>query len=139
MIWVVLVKGRPRGLASAPNHLVVVVMEVFELELVLTVGLIRVVVLDIVLEVVQLEARGDSCRLLLRKGCPGYLAHVIDTQVNGLRLEDIPVVQEFPDVFLEDLPRLPSHREIEFTIELFSRTNPISQAPYRMTPAELRN
>lgn len=75
---------------------------------------------------------------LLRKGCLGYLAHVIDTRDNGLRLEDIPVVREFPDVFLEDLPGLPPHWEIEFTIELVPRTNPISQAPYRMVTAELR-
>ncbi|CAL8113745.1 unnamed protein product [Prunus armeniaca] len=65
-------------------------------------------------------------RWLLRKGCSGYLAHVIDTQDNGLRLEDIPVVREFPDVFLEDLLGLPPEWEIEFTIELILRTNPIS-------------
>ncbi|CAL2257383.1 unnamed protein product [Prunus armeniaca] len=56
----------------------------------------------------------------------------------GLKLEDVPVVQEFPDVFPEDLPGLPPHREIEFTIELVPGTNPISQAPYRMAPVELR-
>ncbi|CAL9022496.1 unnamed protein product, partial [Prunus brigantina] len=41
-------------------------------------------------------------------------------------------------VFPEDLPGLPPHREIEFIIELVPGTNPISQAPYRMAPAELR-
>ncbi|CAL9006658.1 unnamed protein product [Prunus brigantina] len=75
---------------------------------------------------------------LLKKGCSGYLAHVIDTRDNGFKLEEIPVVQEFPDVFPEDLPGLPPHREIEFIIELVPGTNPISQAPYRMAPAELR-
>ncbi|CAL8996744.1 unnamed protein product [Prunus brigantina] len=75
---------------------------------------------------------------LLKKGCSGYLAHVIDTRDNGFKLEEIPVVREFPDVFPEDLPGLPPHREIEFIIELVPRTNPISQAPYRMAPAELR-
>lgn len=86
-----------------------------------------------------------SCRILamtakrlLRKGCSGHLAHVSDTRDNGLRMKDISVVQEFPDVFPEDLPGLPPHWEIEFTIELVPGTNPISQAPYRMTPAELR-
>ncbi|KAI5351551.1 hypothetical protein L3X38_004442 [Prunus dulcis] len=68
----------------------------------------------------------------------GYLAHVIDTWGNGLRLEHIPGVREFSDVFPEDLPGLPPHREIEFTSELILRTNLISQAPYIMAPAELR-
>ncbi|KAI5335023.1 hypothetical protein L3X38_025156 [Prunus dulcis] len=79
-----------------------------------------------------------TAKRLLRKECSGYIAHVIDTRDNGLRLEDIPVVQEFPDVFPEDLPGLPPHREIEFVIELAPGTNPISQAPYRMAPVKLR-
>lgn len=46
-------------------------------------------------------------KLLLKKGCKGYLAHVIDTQVNTLMLEDGPVVKDFPDEFPEELSRLP--------------------------------
>ncbi|CAL2244317.1 unnamed protein product [Prunus armeniaca] len=75
---------------------------------------------------------------LLKKGCVGYLAHIIDTQESTLNLEDIPVVCEFLDVFPDDLPGLPPQRETEFTIELLPGTNPIHQAPYRMAPAELR-
>ncbi|KAI5327530.1 hypothetical protein L3X38_026926 [Prunus dulcis] len=59
-----------------------------------------------------------TARRLFRIGCSGYLAHVIDTRDNGLRLEDIPGVMEFPDVFPEELPGLPHHREIGFTSEL---------------------
>ena len=51
-----------------------------------------------------------------------------------MRLEDNPVVIEFPDVFPDDLPRLPLDREIDFQIELAPRTKPISRAPYRMAP-----
>ncbi|CAL9001523.1 unnamed protein product [Prunus brigantina] len=75
---------------------------------------------------------------LLKKGCVGHLAHIIDTQGSTLNLEDIPVVCEFSDVFPDDLPGLPPQRETEFTIELLPGTNPIHQAPYRMAPAELR-
>ncbi|KAI5313238.1 hypothetical protein L3X38_042412 [Prunus dulcis] len=75
---------------------------------------------------------------LPKKGCSGYIAHVIDTRENELRFEDIPVVQEFPDVFPEDLFGLPPHREIEFLIELAPGTEPISRAPYRTAPAKLR-
>ena len=53
-------------------------------------------------------------------------------------LADVCVVCKFPDVFSEELPRLPPNREIEFEIELLPRMTPISKAPYRMAPAELK-
>ena len=49
-----------------------------------------------------------------------------------------PVVNEFPDVFPEDLPGLPPEREVEFGIDMIPDTQPISIPPYRMAPAELR-
>uniref|UniRef100_A0A2N9GE10 RNA-directed DNA polymerase n=1 Tax=Fagus sylvatica TaxID=28930 RepID=A0A2N9GE10_FAGSY len=55
---------------------------------------------------------------LLRKGCQGFLASVVDLQKKELEIEDIPVVREFPDVFPEDLPGLPPDREVEFSIDL---------------------
>ncbi|CAL2266192.1 unnamed protein product [Prunus armeniaca] len=79
-----------------------------------------------------------AARWLLRKGHSEHLAHIINTWDNGLRLEDIPVVREFLDVFPEILLGLPTHRGIEFTIGLILGMNPISQAPYRMAPAELK-
>ena len=75
---------------------------------------------------------------MLRKGCQGYLAFVVDRRQEGTRLEDIPIVKEFPDVFPDDISGLPSDREIEFVIELVPGTEPISIPPYRMTPAELK-
>ena len=44
----------------------------------------------------------------------------------------------FLDVFLEDLPGLPSEREIEFYINLVPRAQPVSITPYRMAPTELK-
>ncbi|KAA0053259.1 pol protein [Cucumis melo var. makuwa] len=55
-----------------------------------------------------------------------------------LSLSSEPVVRDYPDVFLEELPGLPPHRVIEFSIELEPGTVPISRAPYRMAPAELK-
>jgi hypothetical protein len=49
------------------------------------------------------------------------------------RLEDIHVIREFPDVFPDDLPRMPPERAIEFKIELQPGTAPISNAPYKMS------
>ena len=53
-----------------------------------------------------------------------------------MTLLDIPVVCELPDVFPDELPRLPPDRDVEFKIELLSGIAPISQRPYRMPPNE---
>ena len=53
-------------------------------------------------------------------------------------IEDIPVVCEFLNVFLKELPGLPFDREIKFPIDLQPGTTPISQVPYRMAPTELK-
>ncbi|XP_071695178.1 uncharacterized protein [Rutidosis leptorrhynchoides] len=50
----------------------------------------------------------------LRKGCQFILAHVKEIESEEKRLEDVPVVKDFPGVFPEDLPGLPPHREVEF-------------------------
>jgi hypothetical protein len=75
---------------------------------------------------------------LLKKGCQGFLASVVDLQKKELEIKDIPIVREFPDVFPEDLPGLPPDREVEFSIDLVPGTAPISKAPYRMAPAKLK-
>ncbi|KAA0061204.1 reverse transcriptase [Cucumis melo var. makuwa] len=56
----------------------------------------------------------------------------------GVSLSSEPVVRDYPDVFPEELPGLPPHREVEFDIELEPGTVPISRAPYIMAPAELK-
>ncbi|XP_066167809.1 uncharacterized protein [Oryza sativa Japonica Group] len=53
------------------------------------------------------------------------------------KLEDIPIVQEYPEVFPEDLTTMPPKREIEFRIDLAPGTAPIYKRPYRMTANEL--
>ncbi|GAU45204.1 hypothetical protein TSUD_139090 [Trifolium subterraneum] len=55
----------------------------------------------------------------------------------GVKLEEIPVVSEFSDVFPEDISDLPPEREVEFSIDLVPGTSPISMAPYRMSASEL--
>ena len=52
-------------------------------------------------------------------------------------IRDIPVVCEFLDVFPKDLPSLPPDRDVQFNIDLKSRTAPISRRAYRMPPKEL--
>ena len=68
----------------------------------------------------------------------GYLASLIDLFKDDLSAKQVPIVQEFVDVFPEDLPGLPLDREIKFAIDLVPGTSPISKAPYRMAPYELK-
>jgi hypothetical protein len=58
-------------------------------------------------------------------------------RAKAIDLEDIRVVQEYPDVFPGELPGLPPDRDIEFVIELLPGTPPISKSPYRITINEL--
>ncbi|KAJ9536301.1 hypothetical protein OSB04_un000510 [Centaurea solstitialis] len=67
-----------------------------------------------------------------------FLAALQDPKEVCLKLEDIPVVSEFPEVFPDELPGVPPEREVEFTIDLVPGAAPISKAPYRMAPAEMK-
>nr|GFC26870.1 putative reverse transcriptase domain-containing protein [Tanacetum cinerariifolium] len=53
-------------------------------------------------------------------------------------IHDQPIVLEFPYVFPDELPGIPLIREVEFNIELIPGAEPISKAPYRMAPVELK-
>ncbi|XP_075500063.1 uncharacterized protein LOC142538634 [Primulina tabacum] len=76
---------------------------------------------------------------LLHKGCMGFLASVVDVRKeSNFQLQDIDVVQDYPDVFADDVPGLPPDREVEFVIDLIPSTAPISKAPYRMAPTEMK-
>lgn len=77
-------------------------------------------------------------RKMARKGVQCYLAYIVDVEKEVPQLDQVPIVREFIDVFPDDLPGLPPYREIEFCIDLVPGTEPISMAPYRMAPAELR-
>ncbi|KAA3484292.1 Retrotransposable element Tf2 [Gossypium australe] len=74
----------------------------------------------------------------VRKGCEAFLAYVLNTKVSELKIEFVSVVCEYLNVFLEELPRLPPIREVEFAIDLVSGTSPISIALYRMAPTKLK-
>ncbi|GKE75881.1 putative reverse transcriptase domain-containing protein [Tanacetum coccineum] len=76
------------------------------------------------------------------KGCPVFLAHVTTKEVEDKsekkRLEDVPIVQDFPKVFPEDLPGLPPTRQVEFQIDLVPSVAPVARAPYRLAPSEMK-
>ena len=75
---------------------------------------------------------------LMSQGAHGYIAYARLEKGELPNLNEVRVVQEYKDVFPEDLPGLPPPREIEFSIELVPGTQPISIPPYRMALVEMK-
>ncbi|GKA76361.1 putative reverse transcriptase domain-containing protein [Tanacetum coccineum] len=65
------------------------------------------------------------------------IIRVMEKKSDEKRLEDIPVVREFPKVFPKDLPGLPPVRQVEFQIDLIPGATPVARAPYRLAPSEM--
>ncbi|KAJ4957631.1 hypothetical protein NE237_024742 [Protea cynaroides] len=79
-----------------------------------------------------------NAKKCLEKGAVGYLVSVVDLTKEAPRMEDIDVVRDYPDIFPEELPGLPPDRGTEFVIDLIPGAAPVSKAPYRMAPTELK-
>jgi len=96
----------------------------------------RGVVLDTLHRTIKMPLPNGNSYLLIQLATPKWaIEQVHATTVK--EVENIPVVREFPDVFLVDLPGLPPDQDIQFSIELKPGTTPISQRAYRMAPKEL--
>nr|GFB46229.1 hypothetical protein [Tanacetum cinerariifolium] len=67
-----------------------------------------------------------------------FVAQVVKMELAERRLEDVPVICKFPDVFPEDLPGIPPPRQVEFEIELVPGAAPVARAPYRLAPSEMK-
>ncbi|GJZ73123.1 putative reverse transcriptase domain-containing protein, partial [Tanacetum coccineum] len=77
----------------------------------------------------------------------GYDVELADAQVTMKKaedkskekqLEEVPIVQDFPEVFPEDLPGIPPTRQVEFQINLIPGAAPVARAPYRLAPSEMK-
>ncbi|GJT86431.1 putative reverse transcriptase domain-containing protein [Tanacetum coccineum] len=66
----------------------------------------------------------------IRKGHQLFVAHVTEKEPKEKRLEDVPVIRDFPEVFPDDLPGLPPPRQVEFKIELVTGCCTVARAPY---------
>jgi hypothetical protein len=86
------------------------------------------------------DKSGDNLRMVscikaqkyLQKKCPAFLAHIVDKGKEVKKIQDIPEVCDFPDVFPEGLPELPPKRRVEFRIDLVPGAAQITRAPYRL-------
>ncbi|GKB09933.1 hypothetical protein Tco_0843856 [Tanacetum coccineum] len=78
----------------------------------------------------------------LLKGCPVFLAHITakkaEDKSEEKRLEDVPIVRDFLEVFLEDLPGIPPARQVEYQIDMIPGAAPIARAPYLLATFEMK-
>ncbi|GJW94897.1 putative reverse transcriptase domain-containing protein [Tanacetum coccineum] len=79
-----------------------------------------------------------KARKYVERGCHLFLAHVTEKRLKEKRLEDVPVIHDFLEVFPEELPRLPPPRQVEFRVDLVPRVAPVAHAPYRLASSEMR-
>ncbi|GJS36204.1 hypothetical protein Tco_0534586 [Tanacetum coccineum] len=88
------------------------------------------------------QPRAKEPKITCQRGFPIFLAHVTAKEVEDKsekkRLEDVPKVQDFSEVFPEDLPGLPPTRQVEFQIDLVPGAAPVARAPYRLAPSEMK-
>ncbi|KAD7477271.1 hypothetical protein E3N88_00407 [Mikania micrantha] len=97
-----------------------------------------------------LEVKGDQAkrsvkiisyikaRKCLQKQCVAFLAHVVEKEKDKKKIQDVPVVKEYPEVFPEDLPGLPPVQPVEFRIDLIPGATPVAKSPYRLAPSEMQ-
>ncbi|GJZ17827.1 putative reverse transcriptase domain-containing protein [Tanacetum coccineum] len=78
----------------------------------------------------------------IKRGCPIFLAQITKKETEDKseekRLEDMPIVWDFSEVFPEDLPRLPPMRQVEYQIDLVPGAALVARAPYRLAPTKLK-
>ncbi|KAA0059577.1 pol protein [Cucumis melo var. makuwa] len=75
---------------------------------------------------------------LLNQDTLSILESMVDIREVDVSLTSEPVVRDYPDVFPKELLGLPPHNEIDFAIEVKPDIVPISRAPHRITPTELK-
>ncbi|GKE34742.1 putative reverse transcriptase domain-containing protein [Tanacetum coccineum] len=68
----------------------------------------------------------------------GFMAKKTDEKSEEKRLEDVPIVRDFLEVFLEDLLGLPPSRKVEFQINLVPDAALVARSPYRLAPLEMQ-
>nr|GFA78688.1 reverse transcriptase domain-containing protein [Tanacetum cinerariifolium] len=78
----------------------------------------------------------------MAKGCQIFLAQISskkeEDKLKRKQLKDVPIVQDFQEVFSEDLPGLPPARPVEFQIDVILGAAPVARAPYRLAPSEMK-
>ncbi|GJS97358.1 putative reverse transcriptase domain-containing protein [Tanacetum coccineum] len=89
----------------------------------------------------DVELADGKTQKYIDQGCQVFLIQMTKqekAETQERRIEDVPIVKDFPEVFPEDFPGLLPTRQVEFHIELITGAAPVARAPYRLAPAEMK-
>nr|GEW85527.1 reverse transcriptase domain-containing protein [Tanacetum cinerariifolium] len=79
-----------------------------------------------------------KARKYIERGSQLFIAQVAEKEPAKKQLQDMPMICNLPEVFPDDLTRLPPPRQVEFKIELIPGNAPVACAPYRLAPSKLK-
>nr|GEX39714.1 putative reverse transcriptase domain-containing protein [Tanacetum cinerariifolium] len=79
-----------------------------------------------------------KARKFIERGSQLVVAHLTEKKPQEKRIEDVPVIRDFPEVFPDDFPGLPPPWQVEFRIDLASGAAPVAHAPYRLAPSKMK-
>ncbi|GJY46789.1 putative reverse transcriptase domain-containing protein [Tanacetum coccineum] len=89
-------------------------------------------------KVVEIPLEGGEALRVHGERALGLDKTLMNANVGEPKMDEIPVVREFSDVFPEDLSGLPPQRQVEFRIELVAGAAPVAKSPYRLAPSEMQ-
>ncbi|GJR98714.1 putative reverse transcriptase domain-containing protein [Tanacetum coccineum] len=89
-------------------------------------------------KVVRIPFEGDGILRVQGERTLGAANALMNAKIDELRISDIPVVQDFTDVFSKDLLGLPPQRQVDFRIDLVHGVTLVAKYPYRLAPSEMQ-
>ncbi|GJV16414.1 putative reverse transcriptase domain-containing protein [Tanacetum coccineum] len=89
-------------------------------------------------KVVEIPIVGGETLRIQGERAVGKNKILMNVKVDEPKIDDIPIVREYVDVFPEDLPGLPPLRQVEFQIDLVAGATPVARSPYRLAPSEMQ-
>nr|GEY14345.1 putative reverse transcriptase domain-containing protein [Tanacetum cinerariifolium] len=129
----IVLRGCTLGLLGHPFNIALIPVELGSFDVIISMDwLAKYHALIVCDEKVVRIPYGDEVLIILGDNCDG------GNKSEEKRLEDVPIVRGFPEVFPEDLPGLPPARQVEFQIDLVPGNAPVERSPYRLAPAEMQ-
>nr|GEY44974.1 putative reverse transcriptase domain-containing protein [Tanacetum cinerariifolium] len=86
----------------------------------------------------EIGIKGIKIRLGMEMRWQKHMDWMIKDKSKEKRLQDVPIVRDFSEVFPEELPGLPPPRQVEFQIDFIPGAALVARAPYRLAPSEMK-